>query len=278
MRIYRSILPGFVALGLGAWTIGAPAILTAAPKPAKPAAGSSAFPKWASSARSPITQGTVDQNAVDALKKMSKYLMTLNTLQISSAASIDMVTSEGQRIQFDGTTEYKVKRPGFVIRFVSDAKSRDFYYDGKQFTLSAPSLGYYATVAAPATNREVLDTIYEKYGIRLPLEDLFRWNDVGNDRAKSFKSAMVLGPATIDGVKTTHYAFREPEVDWEVWIQDGDQPLPKKLSIVDRTDPAHPTFTTRLSWTVNPTLNDSDFTFTPGADAKKIQLATFKGQ
>ena len=82
----------------------------------------------------------------------------------------------------------------------------------------------------------------------------------------------------MDGVKTTHYAFREPEVDWEVWIQDGDQPLPRKLAIVDRTDPAHPTFTSRLSWTVNPTLNDSDFTFTPGADSKKIQLATFKGQ
>jgi hypothetical protein len=75
-----------------------------------------------------------------------------------------------------------------------------------------------------------------------------------------------------------HYAFREPEVDWEVWIQDGDQPLPRKLSIVDRTDPSHPTFTARLSWTINPTFKDSDFTFTPGADAKKIQLATFKGQ
>jgi hypothetical protein len=220
----------------------------------------------------------VDQNAVEALKKMSQYLMSLNTLQITSDASIDMVTSEGQRIQFDGTAEYKVKRPGFVIHFVSDAKSRDFYYDGKQFTMYAPKLGYYATVAAPATNREVLDTIYDRYGIRLPLEDLFRWNDVGNDRAKSFKSAMVLGPTTIDGVKTTHYAFREPDVDWEVWIQDGDQPLPRKLAIVDRTDAARPTFTTRLKWTVNPTFNASDFTFAPGADSKKIQLATFKGQ
>lgn len=272
MRISRTL----VAIGLGALTMSASVGLSAATKPAKPASSSNKFPKWASSAQSPITQGNVDQNAVDALKKMSQYLMSLNTVQITSMATTDMVTSEGQRIQFDGTAEYKVKRPGFVIRFVSDAKSRDFYYDGKQFTMSAPALGYYATVAAPATNREVLDTIYEKYGLRLPLEDLFRWDSV--DRAKSLKSAMVLGPATIDGAKTTHYAFREPEVDWEVWIQDGDKPLPRKLSIVDRTDPAHPTFTSRLSWTVNPTFNDSDFTFTAGADAKKIQLATFKGQ
>ena len=273
MKITRSLVPAMLAVSLGALAIFSPA-MAAPPKAAKPAGGS--FPKWASSARSPITQGAVDANAVEALKEMSEYLMSLNTLQIRSEATTDMVTSEGQRIQFDGTAEYKVKRPGFAIRFVSDAKSRDFYYDGRQFTMYAPQLGYYATVAAPATNREVLDTIYDKYGIRLPLEDLFRWNNV--DRAKSLRSAMNMGPATIDGVKTTHYAFREPDVDWEVWIEDGDRPLPKKLAIVDRTDPAHPTFTSRLSWTINPTLNDADFTFTPGADAKKIQLATFKGQ
>ena len=275
MRTSRPYLPAIVAFGLGASAFIAPAALAAPTKPAKPAAGPS-FPKWAGTQGAQIPQASVDPAAVEALKKMSAYLMSLNTLQINTVGSIDMVTADGQRIQFDGSTDYMVKRPGFVIRFVSDAKSRDFYYDGRQFTLYAPNLGYYATVAAPPTNREVLDKIYEKYGIRLPLEDLFRWNDV--DRAKSLKSAMVLGPVTLDGVKTTHYAFREPQVDWEVWIQNGDQPLPRKMAIVDRTDPSHPTFTTRLNWTVNPTLKDSDFTFTPGPDAKKIELATFKGQ
>jgi len=274
MRIERSFFPALMVLAAGAFAISSPSALSAAPKQSS----GSKYPKWATSSMPQITQATVDPNAVDALKKMSRYLMSLNTVEINSTASIDMVTADGQRIQFDGTSDYKVKRPGFVIHFVSDAKSRDFYYDGRQFTMYSPNLGYYATVDAPATNREVLDKIYDRYGIRLPLEDLFRWNDVGNDRAKNFKSAMMIGPATLDGAKTMHYAFREPEVDWEVWIQDGDQPLPRKLSIVDRTDPSHPTFTARLSWTINPTFKDSDFTFTPGADAKKIQLATFKGQ
>jgi hypothetical protein len=274
MKTSRSFLPALVA---GVSILVASSAHSAPPKKAQPALEAK-YPKWAKVQAGQIPQAAVNPAAVEALKKMSQYLMSLQTLQINAATSIDMVTADGQRIQFDGTTDYMVKRPGFVIRFVSDAKSRDFYYDGKQFTLYAPNLGYYATVAAPATNREVLDKIYEKYGIRLPLEDLFRWNDVGNERAKSLKSAMMVGPVKLDGVKTTHYAFREPQVDWEVWIQDGDQPLPRKFSIVDRTDPAHPTFTTRLKWTVNPSLKDSDFTFTPGPDAKKIQLATFKGR
>ena len=51
----------------------------------------------------------------------------------------------------------------------------------------------------------------------------------------------------------------------------------KKLVIVDRNDPAKPTFIARLQWTMNPTFSDADFAFVPDANAKKIQMATYKG-
>ena len=124
----------------------------------------------------------------------------------------------------------------------------------------------------------MLDTIYNKFGIQLPLEDLFRWGDGSNaDRIQALKSAYEVGSATIDGVPTDHFAFREEDVDWEVWIQKGDQPWPRKLVIIDRTDPARPTFTARLSWQLNPEFTDADFTFVPDANAKRIQMATYKG-
>jgi hypothetical protein len=228
---------------------------------------------------SPVAnEGIIEDNAVDALKDMSNYLMSAKTLEVDTVGSLDVVTNDGQRIQLDGTTNYKIRRPGFVIDYSSDIKSRRFIYDGKTFTVYSPKLGYYATVPAPATNREVLDTIYNKFGISLPLEDLFRWGDGSNDdRLKALRSAYEVGTATIDGVETDHYAFREADVDWEVWIQQGDQPLPRKLVIVDRTDPSRPTFISRLSWKVNPAFADSDFTFVPDANAKRIQMATYKG-
>jgi len=222
-------------------------------------------------------EGVIQDAAVQALRNMSNFLMQAQTLGIKSEGSLDVVTGDGQRIQLDGTTTYKVKRPGFVIDYSSDMKSRRFIYDGKTFTVYSPKLGYYASVQAPPTNREVLDTIYNKFGISLPLEDLFRWGEGGNaERVKALKSAYDVGPATIDGVETEHYAFREPNVDWEVWIQK-DQPLPRKLVIVDRTDPSRPTFSSRLSWQVNPTFTAADFAFVPDSNAKRIELATYKG-
>jgi hypothetical protein len=232
-----------------------------------------------SASKAPIAkEGVVEPAAIDALKAMSAYLMTASTLAITSQGSLDVVTSDGQRIQLDGTTQYKIRRPGFVIDYASDVKSRRFIYDGKNFTIYSPKLGFYATVAAPATNREALDTIYKEFGIALPLEDLFRWGEGASaDRLKGMKSAYSVGTATIDGVQTDHYAYREATVDWEVWMQRGSQPLPRKLVIVDRTDPSRPTFIARLDWQVNPTFTDSDFAFVADGDAKRIQLASFKG-
>ena len=237
-----------------------------------------AMPQWAQP--DPIvTEGVIEDEAIDAIKEMSNFLMTANTLAITSVGSLDVVTNDGQRIQLDGTTTYKARKPaGFVIDYVSDIKSRRFIYDGKTFTVYSPKLGYYSSVPAPATNKEVLDTIYNKFGIQLPLEDLFRWGDGTNDdRIKALKSAYEVGSATIDGVETDHFAFREADVDWEVWIQKGPQAFPRKLVIVDRTDPARPTFTARLTWQMNPAFTDADFTFVPDANAKRIQMATYQG-
>jgi hypothetical protein len=247
-------------------------------QPSAPPRSGVAMPQSASD--DPIAnEGVIEDGAIDALNEMSNYLISLKTFAITSQGSLDVVTNDGQRIQLDGTTNYKVRKPGFVIDYNSDIKSRRFIYDGKSFTVHSPKLGFYATVPAPGSNREVLDAIYEKFGIALPLEDLFRWGDGANaDRIQALKSAYEVGSATIDGVPTDHFAFREADVDWEVWIQKGDQALPRKLVIVDRTDPARPTFTARLSWQINPTFTDADFTFVPGADAKRIQLATFKGE
>jgi hypothetical protein len=236
-----------------------------------------AMPQWASG--DPIAnEGVIEDSAIDALKEMSNFLTAATTLGLTSQGSLDAVTADGQRIQLDGVTNYKIRKPGFVIDYDSDIKSRRFIYDGKNFTVYSPKLGYYATVPAPATNREVLNTIYSKFGIRLPLEDLFHWGDGANaDRIRALKSAYEVGPATIDGVATDHFAFREADVDWEVWVQQGDQPWPRKLVIVDRTNPSRPTFTARLTWQMNPAFTDADFTFVPDANAQKIQMATYQG-
>jgi hypothetical protein len=238
----------------------------AKPAPKPPAASSKSASAGAAS--------KVEPGALQALDRMSAFLRTQQKFALAAQTTLDLVTQDGQRIQLNGTTDYKVRRPaGFVITVNTDAKKRTFIYDGKQFTLYAPELGYYATVDAPATNLAVLDTIESKFGIDLPLKDLFLWNDPASSQKRDqITSAFLVGPATIDGVATEQYAFRGPKADWQIWIEKGDRPLPRKVVIVDRSDPAYPAYTATLSWTLNPTFAENEFTFTPAAGAKSIRL------
>ena len=219
-------------------------------------------------------ESPVDPDAVAALREMSAFLMTLQTFRLTATTSLDVITTEDQKVQMDAVTTYQVKRPGIRIDMVSDMKTRQYYYDGTNFTINAPQYNYYATVPAPPTNKEFLRVLYERTGIQLPLEDLFRWADEDTSDIDKLKSAFSVGTATIDGARTDHWAFRTDEFDWEVWIQEGDQPLPRKLVIIDRTDALRPMYSARLQWELNPTLDPAVFTYAPGPDAVAIQLGS----
>lgn len=253
MTALRSAALG-LCFGLAAFTISSPAAAQA-PAPA------AATPK-------------VDPAAVKALSDMSAFLQSLSSFELTSRTSLDLVANDDQKIQLDGVATYKVRKPdAFVIDVVSDEWNRRFIYDGREFTLYAPKLGYFSTWAAPATIKETIADAETRFGISLPLDDLFRWSEPGGARADALDSGYLVGVETVEGVKTNHYAFREDHIDWQVWIQHGDQPLPRKMVIVDRRDPTNPSYVARLAWVLNPKLSDADFAaYRPPKDAKRIRI------
>jgi hypothetical protein len=217
----------------------------------------------------------VDADAAQAIDRMSAYLGTLKAFEIKAEASQDVVMEDGEKVQVVGQTSYRVRRPnGFVIETATAGKVRRFYYDGKQFTIYAPELGYYAKAPAPATIRETMAAVDDKFGVELPLQDLFKWGEPNHGGLRAPTSGWRVGDATIDGVATDQYAFRTGDYDWQIWIAKGAQPVPKRLVIIDRTDEARPAYSAKLSWNVNATLADADFTFIPDKDAKQIHLAS----
>src|SRR6201996_4938065 len=226
----------------------------------------------------PTSAEVVQPEAAEALKRMSDFLGTLKTFELTSNSTRDIVTADGQRVQVGAVVKYKVIRPGIRIDFDGDIRDRQYFYDGKTFTIYAPKLNFYASAPAPPTNREFLKAIYDRFGISLPLEDLFRWNDGDKSDLEALTAGFSVGTANIDGVVTDHWAFRQGDFDWEVWIEQGDRPIPRKLVIIDRSDPTYPTYTANLTWVLNPSLPDSLFTFKPDANAQRIHLATFKGK
>lgn len=219
------------------------------------------------------TSNKIDPDAMAALDKMGAYLRTLKAFQVTGAVTTEEVTTDGQKIQSSNTTTLLAEKPGHMrVEIASDKQPRLFYYDGKSFTMWAPRLKFYATVDAPPTANELAKVLEDKYDIDLPFVDLFRWG-TPESNAKAITSADDVGPATIDGVTCEQYAFRQDGMDWQVWIQQGDYPLPKKLVITTTSDEARPQHEAVYTWNLAPSFNDKAFAFTPPSDAKKITIA-----
>jgi hypothetical protein len=216
----------------------------------------------------------VEPEAVAALEKMSAFLRSNKTFQVKMQTQRDEVDAFGQILTFNGDATYKVKAPDGLAIDSSDANhSRQYVYDGKSVTVYDPETGYYGHFDAPPTIRQMLEEAANKYGVHIPLTDLFRWGENGSD-AHEFTAAHYVGPAKIDGQAAKQYAFRETGVDWQIWIADGDKPVPLRVVIVSADDPAKPQFEADLSWDLTPQFAADTFTFTPPANAKAIPMAT----
>ena len=202
---------------------------------------------------------------------MGAYLRGLKAFQVRSESTRDEVLVDGQRISFATSVDLLAQRnPDRMRAEVTGDKHQRFYiYDGATFTLFARRVNYYATVPAPATLGALNDILTEKYNLQVPLADLFYWGGGQKDSA-GIVGAIDVGPSQIDDVTCEHYAFRQEGVDWQVWIQLGDYPLPRKLMITTTTDDARPQFSSVLTWNLAPSFNDGAFKFNPPKDAQRI--------
>jgi hypothetical protein len=208
---------------------------------------------------------------------MGAFLRSQNTIALKLVTSTDEVLVSGQKIQMQASAEMRVRRPDRLrADVVSDDRTRQFVYDGKTFTINAPRERYYATVAAPPTLRELTETVAERYDIELPLADLFYWG-TEQSGVRDIVSAMHVGQSTIDGAVCDQYAFRQADVDWQLWIQRGPQPLPRRMVITTTTEPSQPQHTMLMSWQLNPKLDDKLFVFVPARDSMRIELRAVGG-
>ncbi len=215
----------------------------------------------------------IEPAAMKALKQMGAYLRTLESFQVRAESTSEEVLTDGQKLQFARNSNLLAHMPNRLMAEVEgDLNSRLFVFDGNNFTLFARDAGYYATVAAPATITELINILEEKYGVQMPLADLFHWGGP-NSSAVEITSATDIGPSQVEGVSCGHYVFRQPGLDWQIWIQMGDHPLPRKLVLTTTTDEARPQYTSVLSWNLAPSFNDAAFTFTPPPGVSKIVFA-----
>jgi len=248
----------------------APLALAAQSTPPAPA------PAPAAQSAPQVAAQLVDPAAVQALRAMGAHLQTLTQFRVSTQVTGERVLADGQKLQHSARANLSVARPNRLhVRMDSARTQRELFFDGKVATLYTPQKKYYSLVPFAGEIGGLMVLLRDRYGMQAPLSDLFAF---GTPEAPldNIESAMSVGQDFVGDDLCDHYAFRQAGLDWQIWIQAGRAPLPRKIVITSRADEARPQSVSVIDWNLKPRFADTAFKFTPPRGSTQVELVPLK--
>lgn len=247
-----------------------PALMLALSTPLAAQEAATPDAQWADS---PVAAGqVVSPEAQAVLDRMTSYLRGLQTFSIDTTASRDEVVALGYKLQHNERSTLVVQRPGKLRADITgDIRNRTIVYNDAVLTMYSPDDAAYVQTGAPATLAELIGTLLDA-GVEMPGIDVL-YQSMAGTITQDVRGGILVGETMIDGIATDHLAFRQPNVDWQLWVEQGARPLPRKILITTRYEVGDPQYEAVLHWNLKPRITASTFAFVAPKGATEIPLA-----
>jgi hypothetical protein len=250
----RSRLTGFAVLAAALLLLAAAPVLAAKKKEA------------------PVPTPTIDEKSMTILKKMGDFLGKAEKYTVTVRSTHDSVQESGQKIEFGRLLTYTVSRPDRlrVDSQDSDGKKGAVVFDGKVITAYGERRNAYASAELTGTLDDAIVYFVRDLKMQLPLAMLFVSN-VTQELESRVTSLAYVETDTLLDVPCDHLAGTTDTVDFQVWVAQGDKPLPRRVLITYRQAKGEPQFRAWFSdWNLSPTITDTTFAFKPAEGVERI--------
>lgn len=238
---------------------------------AAPFAGVAAAAEAAGTAASApgASNDVVSPEARAVMNRMTATLRGLSSFTIDAQVSRDEVVSYGYKLQRQEHSTLTVQRPDKLRAEISgDIRKRSFVYDGKQLLMYSPDDQAWVRTPAASSIADLMENLMAA-GIDLPLLDVL-YQGAAGDLTEAARGGVWVGESSVDGVACDQLAFRQAEVDWQIWVQKGEKALPRKIVITTRYAVGEPQFQAVLDWNLQPKIDPATFTFSAPKGAAEI--------
>jgi len=205
------------------------------------------------------------------LKAMSDYVSSRKTIELTFDSDIEVITPQLEKIQFTNSGEMLLSRPDRLrAHRVGGYADVSLYFDGKTASVLGKHINGYAQFDAPGTVDQLIEALRAGHGVALPGADLLLSNSY-DVLVAGVKEAKHIGRGVIDGRECEHLAFRNFDTDWQLWVEVGERPIPRKLVITTKTVNSAPQYTLRVKgWNTGVQPAPDAFAFVPPAGAKML--------
>ena len=182
-----------------------------------------------------LASAAAAQDAKTILKSMSDYVSSQKNITVSFDSDIEVMTTDLEKIQFTSSGQLQLTRPDKLhVTRTGGYADFELFYDGKALTVRDKDANAAANTPAPASIDALVDDLRSKLGVEAPGADLIL-TTVGDALTKDVIEAKYVGQGVVDGVECEHLAFRNAEVDWQLWVEAGPKPVPRKYVITSKT-------------------------------------------
>lgn len=214
-----------------------------------------------------------DNEATGLLRRMAEYVAGQNTISAKFDSSIEIVTPELEKIQFNSTGEMLLTRPDKLKLSRNGGNSDvEILFDGKTVTILGRNVNAFAQIELPGATDQFLEKIRTEYKIYAPGADLLI-TSVFPTLTRDVLDAKYIGTGIVRGVECDHLAFRNEDTDWQLWIQKGPQPIPRKLVITSKAVAGGPQYELVIDeWRTEMVVKPESFVFTAPAGARKLEF------
>lgn len=221
----------------------------------------------------------IDAEADRIMRAMGEYLQSANEFSFHADITRDEILSTGEKVQYGGESDLSVRRPDrLFVDSKGDERRRQVFFDGSTITLFNLLKNFYAITDVPADLDAAIDLVFEKFGLTVPLAD-FVYADPHAVLTEAAEYGSVIGVHGCGDKRCHHLLFTQEIIDWQIWIETGSRPVPRKLVITYKEEPGSPQYEARLSrWDFEPRLSEQMFIFHPPDGASEIEFLSDSAQ
>jgi hypothetical protein len=209
-------------------------------------------------------------DAGQILKTMSDYLANQKIISATFNTDIEVITPDLQKIQFNSSGTVLLHRPDQLHATRTGGYSDvELFFDGKTLAVYGKNINSYTQLDAPGSIDKLIVLLRAK-GVAIPGADLLFSNAYETLMADVI-DAKHIGLGVIDGIECEHLAFRNQDVDWQLWVQTGANPIPRKFVITSKAVGGAPQYTLVIrDWKTDAKADAAMFVFNPPEGAKKV--------
>jgi hypothetical protein len=229
---------------------------------------------------SAVSAPRMDERALELMRRSAEFLAGQNAMSFNWFVSYDEVVDGREKLTFMRSgTNLLFRDKGFYSRAEGENGVREWRYDGRQVTFSAPAEKYYASAEFKQGFDALVDSARENMGSEIPLYAIMR-RGLPDRLEEGLKGAAYLGITAVAGQEVHHLAFSDEDEDWQVWVSTNDaRPVPVVIIGTEPKKQGWPQYRAYLTdWNFTPEYDAAMFTFSPGEGDLKISFPELKAK